>query len=716
MTGGPLSGNPGIIEISTDGPEIRHGDPAGSISTMMRLTLVSLTLCFLLRAECDAEDLLIADFEQPNFGGWEVSGEAFGQGSVKSYFNNHPLVKGEEGNSFVSSIHGGEGSKGALTSPEFVIGRDYINFLAGGGYNIGNRQKAAPVDFWGDELSVSLLVKPTGLPLSFNHIHTGHHRLAVRDKLVLRNSTGPGIGDAGIIRMRWDSWDVRSLQGVTAQIRIVDNNTGPEGFICVDHIVQADQPKADLLHNWDILRRANENVMKAEKNAPSRRGYHYRPPKFGFGGPTCVYHNGYYHMFYIYNPFHDRNDKWNHNFWRHARSRDLVSWEDMSVVIWPSEDNGEFYCASGAAIVDHNDVPRIFYTSRSSERAMDQMSAVGNADLTNWRKVPSNPVVVNTPDNPMAGPIGGTGTDCGLFRHEDRWYMVLGGSLKMGDRRKGCFTLHASEDLVNWEFVGVPYVAETKGWEEPEMFRLGDKWVVIFEPFGPTQYYTGTFDWDNIRFHPEVHSFVDFVGSEKHDSRTHGHAQYAGQFYGCTPFKDKDGRMIYMGMAPGGSSIPRVLSLRPDGKLAQKPVEALAKLRGEHYSISNIELVDASYLIHGIGGDMLEIKVEFIPGSSQNFGINVRRTDDGGKLMPIRYDGQRLVVENERIPADLMEGESSLRLHILIDQHIMEIFANDWVVYTKALPGSWGSGIELFSRDGDATVKKLDIWKMSSLW
>ena len=679
----------------------------------MRCMISFVALLFMLVISADAGDILIGDFEQDGFGTWRVSGDAFGPGPARAVLSGQPWVSGFLGGKFISSGLGGSQATGVLISPPFVVERDYINFLIGGGYHLGKRETKQPRDFWGDECIVTLLADPDELMYDFGTLNAYLQNLAVEKKVALRTTTGPGISPRGDVKMEWATWDVRSLKGKTIQIRIVDNNRAPDGFICIDQMIQSDRPRKDLLHNADILRRANRNVQRVEKTAAPRRGYHYKPAVFGFGGPTCVYHDGYYHLFWIYDPFWDpAKVVYPHKFWRHARSKDLVHWEDLPVAIWPSEDNGEHYCAAGAAVIDDNGVPRIFYTSRSSERQMDQMTAVGDADLLNWRKIETNPIITETPANPMTHE-----TDGSVFKHEDRWYMALGGKRKVGDEYRGCFSLHVSDDLVEWEFVSIPYTAETSGWEEPEMFQLGDKWVVVFEPFGPTQYFTGAFDWENHTFHPEVHGFLDFVGSEKHIPKVHGHAEYTGQFYGCTPFRDKDGRMIYLGMAPGGSSLPRVISLRPDGKLAQQPIEALSALRGEHVTASNLELMDESRLFDEMRENMLEIKVEFIPGSAEVFGLRVCRSDDGTRFTPITCDGKRLVVDGEKIPADLLEGESSLRLHIFIDRHIMEVFANDWVVYTKGFSApAEDSGIELFSAGGATRVKNLEIWKMNSIW
>src|SRR4030095_4350332 len=40
--------------------------------------------------------------------------------------------------------------------------------------------------------------------------------------------------------LNWASWDVRDLAGRTAQIQIVDQNTGGWGHLNVDHILQSD--------------------------------------------------------------------------------------------------------------------------------------------------------------------------------------------------------------------------------------------------------------------------------------------------------------------------------------------------------------------------------------------------------------------------------------------------------------------------------------------
>ena len=90
-----------------------------------------------------------------------------------------------------------------MTSPSFMIERDYIDFLVGDEAHLGSRKKRALKNFWGNESCMTLLVDAEGLPYTFDLIHTQHHRLAVSDRVVLRVTTGHGVPSTGTLEMRW---------------------------------------------------------------------------------------------------------------------------------------------------------------------------------------------------------------------------------------------------------------------------------------------------------------------------------------------------------------------------------------------------------------------------------------------------------------------------------------------------------------------------------
>lgn len=100
-----------------------------------RTALSTLVFCWLAAAAVsqDLNDIMIADFEGSGYGNWVVTGEAFGTGPARGPLGDQAEVKGFEGKGFVNTYHGGDRAEGIMTSPEFVIERDNLNFLIGGG-------------------------------------------------------------------------------------------------------------------------------------------------------------------------------------------------------------------------------------------------------------------------------------------------------------------------------------------------------------------------------------------------------------------------------------------------------------------------------------------------------------------------------------------------------------------------------------------------------
>ncbi|EQD80457.1 levanase, partial [mine drainage metagenome] len=62
-----------------------------------------------------------------------------------------------------------------------------------------------------------------------------------------------------------------------------------------------------------------------------------------------VYYDGWYQMFFQYNPYGRR---WGNMSWGHARSRDLLHWQQLPVAI---PESRRFMIFSGSAVVDWHD-------------------------------------------------------------------------------------------------------------------------------------------------------------------------------------------------------------------------------------------------------------------------------------------------------------------------------------------------------------------------
>ncbi|MDB5174644.1 MAG: 2,6-beta-D-fructofuranosidase, partial [Phycisphaerales bacterium] len=90
--------------------------------------------CITARA---ADDILVSDFEGPDYAGWTVAGDAFGSSPAHGTLPNQQQVSGFLGKGLVNSYLDGDKSTGTLTSPDLTINRRYINFLVGGGAHEG---------------------------------------------------------------------------------------------------------------------------------------------------------------------------------------------------------------------------------------------------------------------------------------------------------------------------------------------------------------------------------------------------------------------------------------------------------------------------------------------------------------------------------------------------------------------------------------------------
>ncbi len=101
-------------------------------------TLLSLVFLLLATAHTSAqESLLVADFEQANYGEWKTTGKAFGEGPIRDALPGQMPLSGFLGKGLVNSYHQGDPSTGTLTSPPFPLRKPYLRFLIGGGKHPG---------------------------------------------------------------------------------------------------------------------------------------------------------------------------------------------------------------------------------------------------------------------------------------------------------------------------------------------------------------------------------------------------------------------------------------------------------------------------------------------------------------------------------------------------------------------------------------------------
>ncbi|MDQ0716826.1 fructan beta-fructosidase [Streptomyces luteogriseus] len=176
---------------------------------------------------------VLADFEGGSYGDWTTTGQAFGSAPATGTLPDQQEVSGFRGGGLVNSYLNGDSATGTLTSPEFTLDKDYVNFLVGGG----------------------------------NHPTGSDHPTAVEllvDGQVVRSTTGKD-GEA----LNWASWNVKDLAGKKARIQIVDDNTGGWGHINVDHIMLSDAEAQPVSQETSVNLVVDGRIVRSATGANS---------------------------------------------------------------------------------------------------------------------------------------------------------------------------------------------------------------------------------------------------------------------------------------------------------------------------------------------------------------------------------------------------------------------------------------------------------------
>lgn len=468
-----------------------------------------------------------------------------------------------------------------------------------------------------------------------------------------------------------------------------------------------------------------------------RPQYHFSPPSNWTNDPNgLVYYNDEYHLFYQYNPY---GDTWGHMTWGHAISRDLLHWENLPTAIQEYIDpasGDSTMIFSGTVVVDNNNTSGLcdgkdclvaVYTSHvhagGEGKRQHESLAFSNDRGRTWKLYNHNPVLdIGRKDF----------RDPKIFWYEPKkeWVMLV----VIPDQYKVQF--YRSSNLKEWTLRGSfgPLGDTLKIWECPDLYDLpiegttDRKWVLSLSgshPAGPgfvgMQYFVGQFDGDTFRPDDPIQPplYVE-VGKDF----------YAGIIFNNVRAPVMVGwanNWTYARQTPtspwrGAMSLPRALSLRKTSagiRLVQKPVEQLATLRGAAIPVAP-----------PISGKTLEIEIEIVPGTEGQAGVRVLMSKD--EATAIGYDALKheLFVDRthsgnigfhpafasvESVKLNPVEGR--IKLHLFIDQSIVEVFANDGeqAISELIFPLGNEARVETFATDGNSSTI-LNAWEMKSVW
>lgn len=493
----------------------------------------------------------------------------------------------------------------------------------------------------------------------------------------------------------------------------------------------------------ETIARAEAALSAAEPVAaadPLRPGFHFRPPA-QWMNDICgaLWHAGWYHIFYQFNPFADRCD-WScvTACWGHARSRDLVCWEQLPIAVAPSVGEGNYQCASGCATLRADGTPMLFYGHTPLPRPdgtrppRQQWAALPlDPELRTWRTLD---VGLAPGKSGVPADIAGCWTDMFVFREAGRTFALF--------KEAGGLVVEAhTPELTRWQAVGR---IEGVFGECPSFIKLQDRWLLLRSTY-PMTYQVGRFDPERIAFAMDGPSGIVDYSYGLNPPPAPGDANYyqdasgvpvcrygapypahtdSRGFYATSVFADPAGRTLllaWVGAWPasrgwnGCMSLPRVLSLDPVGRLVQQPIPELAQLRGAPIAVGPLPMSGEARSVAGFTGDTLEAMAEFELGATEAVALALC-DDTGTAAVRIRYDGQALDANGTVLPRVLGDDPRRLTLHLFYDKSVLELFINDGLqtVTRVAIPPSSALHLEAAATGGTAMLRTLTVWPITS--
>ncbi len=408
-----------------------------------------------------------------------------------------------------------------------------------------------------------------------------------------------------------------------------------------------------------------------------------------------TWYEGKYHLFFQKNangPYMSRLH------WGHLTSENLYDWTEEHIALSPAETYDIKGCWSGC-LMPVNGEPTIIYTAVDNAKASIAQAMPVDKGLVEWEKSALNPIINGRP----AG-LSDDFRDPYFFECNGQKYLVVGTS-KNGI---GAATLHRY-DGNTWSndgkifFAGKSQAQDGTFWEMPTVTQIGQKWLFTVTPLNTSQgvetlYWTGNITADGT-FEP------DYSTPKKLELEGMGK-----QGYGLLSpsIMQKDGKTILLGIVPDKLtseenyklgwahtySLPREITIAPDGSLLQKPFEGLKGMRQPDGYEKNEFMLSSEEELSGLKGRCFEIDGTFIVGSGA-FGFELlngatisynpatnRLSADFSSIERIVNDkGLFDGVYQSELPQALRAGEEC-RIHLFFDHSIIDVFINECLAFS----------------------------------
>lgn len=450
------------------------------------------------------------------------------------------------------------------------------------------------------------------------------------------------------------------------------------------------------------IEKANDYIRKkkADVNPEYRQGIHLAAPVGWMNDPNgFVYYEGYYHLFYQFYPY---DSVWGPMHWGHAKSKDLIHWEELPVALAPTEDYELDGCFSGSAIVKDG-VLCLLYTGhydREGVRREVQCLAT-STDGIHFDKHPNNPVI----DERQLGSYGDSQDfrDPKVLERDGAYYTVLATKTP---NELGRILMFKSEDLLTWTFYSVVLEGEAHQgimWECPDLFHLDGKDVLIMSPIemkqeghayanlSSTVAFIGEMNWETGKLrvdnYHEIDGGLDFYAPQTCENEEGERIMVAWMQMWQRNFPTHD---LGHGWA-GCMTLPRRLRV-VDNYLCQEPIKELETSLTPIVHEDNATFgVSESKTYQDVLSNQSVVEIEAVLTEKGNVELSLLETDNEAFIITLDGKNNTLVASRKDVghsikglekvhlterQITLPSDQRQLTLKIVIDTSSIEVFVN----------------------------------------
>lgn len=469
-----------------------------------------------------------------------------------------------------------------------------------------------------------------------------------------------------------------------------------------------------------------------------RPSIHFSPKKNWTNDPNgLIFFKGYYHLFFQHNP---KGNDWGNMSWGHARSKDMLHWEELPIAI----PHGDEYIFSGCVVWDKEHVSGLgdpnkdllvaIYTADYPNKKQEQHLAYSNDEGLTWKKYAKNPIL----DIQLLN-----FRDPNIIWHQASKQFVM----SVAKPLERSVQFYGSKNLLNWELLSE---FSNQGeldmiWECPSLVELPivgkeqeSKWVLfnssqgVQKGFVGMQYFVGEFNGKTfinenpretklyVDFGKDFYAAIPFYQTATKDVLWLGWAlswQYAKE-QPTYPWKGQMSSLRKLSLIDTQEGLRLKQEFQPDFNLVEPSFQA------KDLSISKPKILSGIKLLQG-KSYLIDLEVEESRGD--RWGLRWQSLDNPQEYTLLVFDEIKKQWSIDRShsgkilspgffkvdAANLVEGKPK-HLKVLVDHSMLELLAQDGTVAISSLrfPLSSKENLSIFSENGKLDLKQITIWEV----